>query len=119
LCWAASPLQRPTFQQMLKKEWWDKEETLPSIPLTRILIYLPRKICPQAALFWLNTFGFEIKVSLNKFVESLCTTFGMKLQYWILQSSFSKTINFPLFLHIKKFIFEKLDCHLQYIIEYE
>jgi hypothetical protein len=28
------------------------------------------------------------------------------------QSSFSKTINFPLFLHIKKFIFEKLDCHL-------
>jgi hypothetical protein len=30
-----------------------------------------------------------------------------------LQSSFSKTINFPLFLHIKKVYFEKLDCHLQ------
>jgi hypothetical protein len=26
---------------------------------------------------------------------------------------FSKTINFPFFLHIKKFILEKLDCHLQ------
>jgi hypothetical protein len=29
---------------------------------------------------------------------------------------FSKAFNFPLFFHIKKFIFEKLDCHLQYII---
>jgi hypothetical protein len=31
-----------------------------------------------------------------------------------IQSSFSKAINFPLFLHIKNFIFlKKLDCHLQ------
>jgi hypothetical protein len=29
-------------------------------------------------------------------------------RYCKLQSSFSKTINFPLFLHIKKFIFENL-----------
>jgi hypothetical protein len=27
--------------------------------------------------------------------------------------NYIKTINFPLFLHIKKFIFEKLDCYLQ------
>jgi hypothetical protein len=37
-----------------------------------------------------------------------------KLRFYAskLQSSFSKTINFPLFLYLKKFIFEKLDCHL-------
>jgi hypothetical protein len=31
---------------------------------------------------------------------------------------FQKNINFSLFLHIKKLIFEKLDCHLQYKIIY-
>lgn len=80
VCWADSPAQRPTFQQLLKKEWWDKEETLPSLPLTRVLIYLPRKICPHAALFWLNTYGFEIRVPLEKFVDSMCSTFGITNQ---------------------------------------
>jgi hypothetical protein len=39
----------------------------------------------------------------------------LKKQYNIAKYNqvFSKTLNFPFFLHIKKFIFEKLDCHLQ------
>jgi hypothetical protein len=29
---------------------------------------------------------------------------------------FQKSLNFSLFLHIKKFNFKKLDCHLQYML---
>jgi hypothetical protein len=77
LCWNDSHAKRPTFQQMLKKEWWDEKEFLPSLPLTRVLIYLPRKICAHSALFWLNNFGFEAKVAVDKFVDILCKTLGL------------------------------------------
>lgn len=71
-CWHENHECRPNFQRMLKKEWWDKDENLPSLPLVRVLIYLPKVFCKEAALLWLKAFGFETKVSIDKFVDMLC-----------------------------------------------
>lgn len=43
----------------------------------RVLINLPQANCPHSALLWLNTFGFETRVPLDKFIDALCSTLNL------------------------------------------
>jgi hypothetical protein len=99
-----------------------------NIPRIKQLI---EKLCKKYGdlLFQYNNidyYSFPSLISLQKATETELNElgFGYRSKYIVksvsqvyskLQSSFSKTINFPLLLHIKRFIiFEKLDYHLQY-----